>query len=275
MLSLAPAASNAQNNTAYGVGALKSGTTAGLNDSAFGVSALFANTTGADNTATGDNALMANRTGAYNTASGQAALKANTTGTGNTATGAQALWNCTTDGQNTATGFQALFSDTIGFGGLPNQNVAEGYQALYSSTDGFENGGPPGTGRSITAPKGTRTRRSVMRHSSALRPGWAILGLVTMPGSRTITGSANIDIGHPGVAGDSRIIRIGDGVTQTATYLTGVIHGNGAGLTGVSVPATAVTGTIPGSKIAAGSVTGTQLGAGERDRCETCQRRGG
>ena len=33
------------------------------------------------------------------------------------------------------------------------------------------------------------------------------------------------------VPGESNIIRIGDGATQTDTYLTGIIHGNGSGLT--------------------------------------------
>jgi len=63
-------------------------------------------------------------------------------------------------------------------------------------------------------------------------------------GNNLTTGSNNIEIGHPGVAGESNIIRIGDGTTQTDTYLTGIIHGAGSGLT--NIPASAVVSGPPG-----------------------------
>ena len=48
----------------------------------------------------------------------------------------------------------------------------------------------------------------------------------------TVNESSNIDIGNPGIGGENNIIRIGTG--QTDTYLTGVVHGNGSGLTGIT-----------------------------------------
>lgn len=48
-------------------------------------------------------------------------------------------------------------------------------------------------------------------------------------GSLLTDGDNNIVLGHPGAAGESDVIRIG--TTQTHTYLAGVIHGDGSGLT--------------------------------------------
>ena len=270
---LAPATSQAQANTAYGSGALHSSTATNVSNSAFGFNALYKSTTGSGNTAMGLSALFANVSGGGNTAIGQVALYSNinggfntatgfwalhlnTAGSSNTADGAEALFSCTTDSDETAIGYQALYSDVIGFGGQPNQNVAAGYQALYSSTDGFEN---------LAA--GYRALYSSTHGDQNTAIGWqALLGITTganniaighSAGSLLTTGSANIDIGHPGMAGDNKIIRIGDGTTQTDTYLTGVIHGKGAGLTGV--PASALTGAIAGSQLGAGSVTSAIL----------------
>ena len=53
-------------------------------------------------------------------------------------------------------------------------------------------------------------------------------------GPSLTTGNNNIAIGTTGVAGEAGIIRIGTPGTQTDTYLTGIIHGNGSGLTGIT-----------------------------------------
>jgi hypothetical protein len=283
LLTLLPAVSRGANNTYYGIGALTTGSTTGVDDSAFGVnalnldtmgnyntavgfSALKANTTGVNNTAAGMDALLGNLTGAYNTAVGVSALSANTTGTGNTATGYQAmdanttgtgntatgyqaLFNCKTDSQDTATGYQALFSDTVGFSGLPNENVADGYRALYGNTDGYANvasgyealyhnvQGDQNTGigyealnASVNAILNTAVGYEALLHST----GNANIAVGHGAGQNITTGSFDIDIGHPAFATDTKIIRIGDGATQTDTYLTGVIHGNGSGLTGIT-----------------------------------------
>jgi len=54
-----------------------------------------------------------------------------------------------------------------------------------------------------------------------------------LAGQNIITGSSNIDIGNLGLASDTNIIRIGSG--QTQAFIAGVITGNGAGLTNVSI----------------------------------------
>ncbi|MGV3664107.1 MAG: tail fiber domain-containing protein [Prosthecobacter sp.] len=64
-------------------------------------------------------------------------------------------------------------------------------------------------------------------------------------GVNLTTGNNNIAIGHNGVAGESGIIRIGTPGWQTDTFLTGVIHGDGSGLTNLNLAA-----------VLAGDVTG-------------------
>jgi hypothetical protein len=103
-------------------------------NTALGISALLANTTGYSNTALGWNALIANTTGFRNTAVGKQALGALTTGDSNTAIGEFALLTATTAQYNTAVGQSALRSNTTA-----SNNTAVGYQAGYSNTTGTQN----------------------------------------------------------------------------------------------------------------------------------------
>jgi hypothetical protein len=120
-------------NTAQGLNALFSNTT-GYNNTAQGLSALYSNTTGTYNTAQGFQSLFSNTTGSYNTAQGQNALYSNTTGTDNTANGDASLYSNTTGSYNTAQGQNALFSNTTG-----TYNTAQGFQSLSSNTTGSYN----------------------------------------------------------------------------------------------------------------------------------------
>ena len=120
-------------NTANGFAALKANTT-GYHNTANGFAALNSNTTGLENTANGNAALAYNTTGYQNTANGFAALFLNTTGSYNTANGFAALNSNTTGSQNTANGNGALYSNTTG-----SQNTANGNGALFSNTTGIEN----------------------------------------------------------------------------------------------------------------------------------------
>ena len=129
-----PTTSDANSNTAGGTSALSHLAVGGVNNTAFGRSALQANTTGVANTATGVNALFSNTTGGSNTASGVSALLFNTTGSGNTATGTGALRENTTGFFNTATGVSTLVNNTTG-----TDNTAIGHQALLSNTTGNVN----------------------------------------------------------------------------------------------------------------------------------------
>jgi hypothetical protein len=97
-------------------------------NTAFGNSALIANTTGGSNTANGYQALLNNTTGSFNTANGYRALFLNTTGSSNTAIGRQALFNNTAS-NNTAVGFESANANTTSTG-----ITAIGYQALKLST---------------------------------------------------------------------------------------------------------------------------------------------
>jgi hypothetical protein len=121
------------NNTASGAQSLLSNTT-GVGNAAFGVSALRNNTSGSNNTASGENALYANTSGGNNTANGLDALRFNTTAIENAATGTYALYANTTGSDNTATGFSALQANTTA-----SENTATGAYALYSNTTGFNN----------------------------------------------------------------------------------------------------------------------------------------
>ena len=112
-------------NTANGNGALYSNTT-GYYNVANGVGTLGTNTTGDFNTANGVQALVANTTGNDNTANGTGALYYNTTGSDNTANGAWSLGHNTTGSYNTANGVWGLHWNTTG-----SRNVAEGYAAGF------------------------------------------------------------------------------------------------------------------------------------------------
>jgi hypothetical protein len=103
---------SAGTNTALGINALQANTT-GVNNTAIGHHALQANTTGFYNTAIGHHALYSNTTGFYNTAIGHHALYSNTTGVSNTALGYLALEANTTGTNNTAIGF---YAGTYGYG---------------------------------------------------------------------------------------------------------------------------------------------------------------
>jgi hypothetical protein len=79
-------------------------------------------------------------------------------------------------------------------------------------------------------------------------------------GAALTAGNHNIAIGHPGVAGESGIIRLGDPNLHTATFLAGTVNassfaGDGSLLTGV-VPAD---NSVSAAKLAAASVDNTKL----------------
>jgi hypothetical protein len=140
---------NIATNTAIGVTALNANTT-GADNVAVGYDALRTNITGASNTAIGSNALRLNTNsfntalgylalttnagGSENTAVGQRALTANTGGTFNTAVGSNALRNNNNGGRNTAIGKEALDKNTTG-----NYSTAIGMGALNNNTTGENN----------------------------------------------------------------------------------------------------------------------------------------
>lgn len=121
----------APGTSAFGVYSLQKNT--GIQNSAFGESALKNNTTGSYNTAVGSTALEANTTGNENSALGTSALAKNTTGNSNVAIGVYNSFGNTTGNYNTSIGKSALFISNGSF------NTAVGYSTLSENTTGTSN----------------------------------------------------------------------------------------------------------------------------------------
>ncbi|HEY7348107.1 MAG TPA: hypothetical protein VH599_07275 [Ktedonobacterales bacterium] len=103
-------------NGSLGIGYQSLQANVGTKNTAFGLQALSANTSGISNTGIGALALLDNTTGNLNTAIGLQGLKVNTNGNNNTSLGAFALDANTTGGGNTAIGYEALDDITTGLG---------------------------------------------------------------------------------------------------------------------------------------------------------------
>ncbi len=150
-------------------------------------------------TAAGDHALQALTLGLGNTALGTFSLFSVTTGNFNTAVGAGALDLNTAD-SNTATGAAALLFNTTG-----TENTANGAFALLNNS----------TGASNTANGFNALASNTTGHDN--------IALGANAGSNLTTEIFNIDIGNPGVAGDSDTIRIGTpNIGAQATYISGI-----------------------------------------------------
>jgi formylglycine-generating enzyme required for sulfatase activity len=208
-------------NTGVGYQTLQS-LMGGSYNTANGFSALFSNTGGSANTGIGFEALYYNTAGSDNTANGFEALLANN-GFNNTANGYQALYHNTSGGNNVADGYEALYINTVG-----NNNTANGYQALNGNISG-----------NFNMADGSEALYSLLTGSNNIALG-------SLAGYNLTLGSFNIYIGNPGASTDNNIIRIG--TSQTQTFIAGVINGNGAGLTNLSLsqlPAGVVTNNAP------------------------------
>ena len=217
--------------------------------------------TGANNTGYGKNALNDTSSGYNNTAVGNDALTNLSTAIGNTAIGSYSLQSVSSGSQNTAVGVRALDVNStgasnvgIGFKALEvnngTANVALGALSLQNHSAGNNN---VGIGTS-----------SLLNHTS----GTGNIALGTFAGQNLTTGSNNIAIGNQGVAGESNIIRIGTAGTQTDTFLTGVIHGDGSGLTGITATSLAA-GSITDVDISNGAgITVTKIGGGSVSNTE-------
>jgi hypothetical protein len=211
------------------------GTTFGdLTNASVGNVALDFNISGVNNTAMGDGALY-QTTASRNSAFGSLAMVKNTSGTDNTAVGYGAL-NQSTGNNNTAAGSSALSSNTTG-----NSNMAIGGFALANNTSGPANtaGGYNALNQNTTGTNNTAFGISALVN---LTSGSTNTALGSNAGQNLTTGNNNIYVDNPGVATESNVIRIGTVGLQTDTFLTGVIHGNGSGLT--NLPATQLSGGV-------------------------------
>jgi hypothetical protein len=192
-------------------------------DTGVGAQALSSNATGEDNTAAGYQALFSNTSANDNTAIGYQALYFNKIGNNNTAIGSQALYANTNGGNNTAIGAGALDSNTSGGG-----NTAVGIGAMDANTNGTFN---------------TALGDSALANNTH---GSGNLALGFSAGINITTGGNNIDIGHPGVAGDTNIIRLG--TSQTNTFVAGIFGATAASGVEVFVNNSGQLGTLTSSE---------------------------
>lgn len=204
-------------------------TSAGINNTGFGVTTLISNVTGSNNTAVGAFALEFNTTGVNNTAVGSIALQQNTIGQGNSAFGASALRSNTTGFNNIGVGHTALQANTTGV-----SNVAVGVAALQDNTTGINNIGigVSALTSNITGFNNTAVGYQVMQSSTgssntafgvrALRisTGSNNLGLGINAGNALTTGNDNIYVANLGVAVESATTRIGS--AQTRCFISGI-----------------------------------------------------
>lgn len=125
--------STGSNNTALGEESIRQSN--GSNRTAVGYASCF-NCTGSDVVAMGVNAMFANTSGANNTGIGSGAIQNNATGSGNTAVGMNALFGVAANSNsfNTAIGIRALTSTTTG-----GFNIALGDSAGHNNTTGIRN----------------------------------------------------------------------------------------------------------------------------------------
>ncbi len=156
---------NIVTNTVMGVSSMFSNST-GANNSAFGYQTLKDNTLGGHNIALGYIALYKNTEGNTNTGVGSYALNGSTIGSGNTAIGANAGTNLRTGSYNTYLG---SFTNNTGIGDITNA-TAIGYNASVNNSNTIQLGNTSvinvNTSGSITAgsiqntPIGNTTRSS-------------------------------------------------------------------------------------------------------------------
>jgi len=166
-------------------------------NTAYGTSALAANTTGATSTAVGYQALLAQTVGVRNVAIGSTAATALTTGTDNVAIGAGALDAATTAVENIAIGTDALGANTVGTNNIAigddamlacttaNACVAIGRDALLAVTTGVNNIAIGDTaGNTITTGSGNTILGQAAQASAATAVDQIVLG-------RGVTGVAD------------------------------------------------------------------------------------
>lgn len=152
--------------------------------------------------------LVTNTEGGSNNAFGSEALNVNVTGNNNSAFGDAALAN-NTGGNNSAFGAGALNTNAGG-----QRNVAVGFSALFANTSASNN-----------VALGASALEAVTTGSGNIADG-------ASAGSRLTTGINNIDIGHTGITGETKTIRLGKQGTQTKTFIAGI---RGATVSGAAV----------------------------------------
>jgi hypothetical protein len=227
------------------------GSNNGVN-TAFGASALAANTTGAYNTAIGFQVLANNTTGNNNHALGFQALAANTSGNRNTAFGEASLPRNTTGSDNVAIGLTALFRNTTA-----DNNIAIGTQALGNSLTGSNNiaiGSQALTGNSTSSNNTAVGYQSLKETSGSDNTA---LGRLSLMGNTT--GSFNTAVGSLADVNSNNLsnttaIGYGARVLANNTIQLGA-DGSSFVTNGVNIYTTAITNVRTSGSLTAGAVT--------------------
>ena len=207
-------------NTALGLSALAANTTGNLNV-AIGSQAGLANTNGIENTFVGNQAGRTNNAGNSNTAVGYLAMFANTAGAQNAAFGRSALVNNTTGVNNSAIGYAALNSNTTG-----SNNTAFGFLALQNSVTASGN---TGLGRDALRYYANSSNQTAVGFGALQGNGTVALNIGTQnsalgfqAGVANTSGSNNVFIGYQaGLANTSGSQNVFLGRVSGSTILTG------------------------------------------------------
>lgn len=210
---------------------------------AFGRSALAANTTGQGNSAFGNTSLSKNTTGSSNTAAGYLSMLGNTTGSDNAAFGYLALSQNTVGGQNVAVGRDAGEAGAGAYWG----DVFVGHQTAFNSSSVFA------------------SSTLIGYRAGYNNAGSNNIFLGALAGSNLTTGTGNVIIGTnidaPSVSANGQLniqnIIFGTGNTGTGGTLS---SGNiGVGSASPQTTLQVSTSTIPSSIPAKGSLNGASL----------------
>jgi len=207
-------------NTALGLSALAANTTGNLNV-AIGSQAGLANTNGIENTFVGNQAGRTNNAGNSNTAVGYLAMFANTSGAQNAALGRSALVNNTTGINNSALGYAALNSNTTG-----SNNTALGFLALQNNVT---TSGNTGLGRDALRYYANSSNQTAVGFGALQGNGTVALNIGTQnsalgyqAGVANTSGSNNVFIGYQaGLANTSGSQNVFLGRVSGSTILTG------------------------------------------------------
>jgi trimeric autotransporter adhesin len=196
---------------------------------AVGSEALVANT-GQLNTAIGVRSMENNTSGLNNTAVGWASMNHNTTGSNNAAVGLNSLAFITTGSSNSVMGAWAAVYNTSG-----SDLAVLGYQALYNNLTGNGNTAVGSNALFNNQEGGSNTAVGNL----ALSGNYSGSNNVALGASAgvNVTGGNNIEIGNPGVADESGVMRLGTEGAQTATYIAGIRTSPLAVATGIGITA--------------------------------------
>lgn len=202
-------AGNQVENTVFGRSALFSNTT-GVKNTAMGYLSLRVVSTGSNNTSYGAYTMQSLTTGGSNTAIGSNSMTLSTTSTGNTAIGSTSLYNNTTGSSNTAVGNGAMAKNVNGDAsvGIGSEALRDVTVSSFNTAVGFQSQGNTPTSvdntsigaqslRFNTGTLNTAIGRGSLQNQST---GFYNIAIGGYSGSNITTGAYNTVIGTGGGA---------------------------------------------------------------------------